>query len=102
MRTALRFLLVFVIILGMMSQTPDNMLARYDLEGDMLIKVGISAGLTLLIALQNIGFVLVMLMLIVGANLPPEVAEQYHINRDYILGTLIAVIAMPIIQRIIR
>ena len=42
------------------------------------------------------------LALVVGANLPPDVAAEYHINRDYIFGTLLAIITMPLIRGIIR
>lgn len=98
----LRYLLVFALILGLLQTTPDNMFARYGIEGDILIKLALAVTLTALIAFQSVGFVIVMMLLVVGANLPADVAAEYNINRDYMLGTLVAVIAMPVVRQIIH
>lgn len=102
LQNVLRYLLVFAIITALIHSAPDNMLARYDLFHDPLIKLAIAVVLTALVAFQSIGFVIVMLALVVGANLPADVAAEYNINRDYILGTLIAVVLMPLLRNIVR
>ena len=102
LQNVLRYLLVFAIIMALIHYAPDNMLARYDLFHDPLVKLGIAVVLTALVAFQSIGFVIVMLVLVFGANMPAEMAAEYNINRDYMLGTLIAVVLMPIARRIIQ
>lgn len=102
LQNVLRYVLVFAIIMGLIHTAPDNMLVRYDLFSDPLIKTGIAVLLTALVAFQSVGFVIVMLLLVFGANMPVEMAAEYNINRDYMLGTLIAVVLMPIARRIIQ
>jgi len=55
--------------------------------------------LTGMIAYRNLALVVAMVLLVIGANLPPEFTAGLHIDRDIMLATLIALILAPFVQR---
>ena len=96
-----KWALVFlVVLLAIGINMPDNFLARYGVETSALTVALAAIALTGMIAYRRLSLVFIMVLLVVGANLPADTTILgFHIDRDVMLATLIALIVIPVIQR---
>lgn len=97
----IKWALVFLVIsLAIGVNMPDSILARYGIEASALTVALAAVALTGMIAYRRMSLVFVMVLLVVGANLPEGTAIMgYHIDREVMLATLIALIVIPVVQR---
>lgn len=94
-----RGVIVFVIVFAVFAvNMPESVFARLGLEPNYLIAAAVAALIALLVASERSALAVVVVLLAIAANLPGGVAEQYHIDPDIALATLIAVVLVPVIN----
>lgn len=93
-------IVVFItLLLAIGINLQDNMIARTGFESGVLTAVLVAIALTALLAYRSVVLIVAIVALVVGANLPADVAAGIYLDRDILLATLVAILLMPFLQR---
>jgi hypothetical protein len=91
----LKFLLILVPVLAVMTANDDNMLTILGASPNPALAAGIAAFIALLVFHYRPVFLAAVVVLAVAANLPAETAVSLGVERTYALAALISAIISP-------
>lgn len=91
----LKFLLVLVPLLAVMTANDDNMLAMLGADPNPMLAAGVAAFIALLVFHYRPVFLAVVVLLALAANLPAESALELGVERVYAMAALISAIISP-------
>ncbi len=98
----LRYLLATLIFaMAIAVNAPESSLESIGVDRSILLFALVATIATGLYAFKDLGFVCLMLLLIVGANLPAEIAGHFGIDTRLLLGTLIVMVLLVTGRRIV-
>jgi hypothetical protein len=98
----LRYLLaVLIFAMALAVNAPASSLASMGVDRGILMGALVATIVTGLYAFKDLGFVCLMLVLIVGANLPAEIAGHFGIDTRLLLVTLVSMVLLLTGRRVV-
>lgn len=98
-----RYLLAALIFsMALAVNAPASSLESLGVDRDILMGALVTTVLTGFFAFRDLGFICLMLILTLGANLPREVAAHYGIDTSLLMFTLGLILTVLIIHRFVR
>ncbi len=76
-------------------------LARFGLEDNYAILFSVAFVLAVLILSRNLLMIGVVLLGVVAINLPTETLQRYHLDQDFLLALVCAVILVPTVYKMV-
>lgn len=77
---------------------PDNFVARLGFESNYLLLAGAALLISWTVQNHNVFMTIVIVLLVVGANVPKEMAASIGYDRDILFAVLLAVMILPSIR----
>ena len=76
-------------------------LSRFGLETNYLMIALVALVFTALLAHRSLMLVVLVLLLCVAINLPPEMLGGLTIDQDFLVAALIAVVILPLVHKLL-
>jgi hypothetical protein len=97
-----RFIMVLVIVmLSVGINFGQHALPSLDFNLGYLVVTLAAIAITGLMVHRHLFFIVLVCGLAFAINLPPEILQQYYVNPDILLTTLVAVIVAPAAQKLL-
>ena len=90
----------FLFMITLAVNVDDNVLARMGFNNDYLMLTLISMVAAALLVYRKLALVVVVLFLSLAANAPVDFLLNFGIDRDLITGTLVAIVLVPVAQKV--
>lgn len=76
-------------------------LSRFGLEANYLMIALVALVFTALLAHRSLMLVILVVLLCVVINLPPEMLGGFTIDQDFLVAVLIAVVILPMVHKLL-
>ena len=96
MQMMLTALIVFMTVGVILSA---NLLAQFGIEKDYLL-IGLGAVvITGLVAYRGLALIIIILLLSMSINLPPDFLEQFYLDREILIVVTLLMVIFPLVYR---